>query len=131
MRACSALLLRYRADRGQFSCEVILHLFGLKLRYPDKVHLIRGNHECSSVSPGARRPGRHGVRRYIEDPFACHVSVSGSMVRLHVMYLWVDLRFLSSVRPCQVFVGKHALVSTLQVFVGKFSDFHPSAFAVC
>ncbi|CAM9189634.1 unnamed protein product, partial [Laminaria digitata] len=40
----------YVADRGQFSCEVILHLFALKLRYSDKVHLIRGNHECSSVS---------------------------------------------------------------------------------
>ena len=38
------------ADRGQFSCEVILHLFALKLRHPNKVFMIRGNHECSSVS---------------------------------------------------------------------------------
>ncbi|CAM9874771.1 unnamed protein product, partial [Sphacelaria rigidula] len=37
-------------DRGQFSCEVILHLFALKLRHPNKVFLIRGNHECSAVS---------------------------------------------------------------------------------
>lgn len=41
---------RRLSDRGQFSCEVILHLFALKLRHPDKVYLIRGNHECSSVS---------------------------------------------------------------------------------
>lgn len=39
----------YSPDRGQFSCEVILHLFALKLRHPDKVFLIRGNHECSAV----------------------------------------------------------------------------------
>lgn len=43
------MLALYGADRGQFSCEVILHLFALKLRHPDKVYLIRGNHECSSV----------------------------------------------------------------------------------
>lgn len=60
---CSSLVVatpvrssaRERADRGQFSCEVILHLFALKLRYPDKVHLIRGNHECSSVSKEASK----------------------------------------------------------------------------
>ncbi|CAN0171656.1 unnamed protein product [Scytosiphon promiscuus] len=44
------LFLGDYVDRGQFSCEVILHLFALKLRHPDKVFLIRGNHECSSVS---------------------------------------------------------------------------------
>eukprot|EP00752_Nemacystus_decipiens_P014748 g13131.t1 len=44
------LFLGDYVDRGQFSCEVILHLFALKLRHPGKVFLIRGNHECSSVS---------------------------------------------------------------------------------
>ncbi|CAN0043368.1 unnamed protein product [Ectocarpus sp. 6 AP-2014] len=44
------LFLGDYVDRGQFSCEVILHLFALKLRHPKNVFLIRGNHECSSVS---------------------------------------------------------------------------------
>ncbi|CEG44961.1 serine threonine-protein phosphatase 2b catalytic [Plasmopara halstedii] len=37
-------------DRGAFSCEVILYLLLLKLRFSDKVVLLRGNHECESIS---------------------------------------------------------------------------------
>lgn len=32
-------------DRGKFSLEVIVLLFSLKLRHPDRVCLVRGNHE--------------------------------------------------------------------------------------
>lgn len=38
-------------DRGSFSVEVILTLFGFKLLYPDHFHLLRGE-EGSTVSPG-------------------------------------------------------------------------------
>ncbi len=37
-------------DRGVFSCEVILYLLLLKVRYPTKVTLLRGNHECETIS---------------------------------------------------------------------------------
>lgn len=66
------LCLLSRSDRGQFSCEVILHLFALKLRYPDKVHLIRGNHECSSVSQQSDR--YHGISSHAMPTFARNVS---------------------------------------------------------
>ncbi|TYZ66903.1 hypothetical protein PybrP1_002078 [[Pythium] brassicae (nom. inval.)] len=37
-------------DRGAFSCEVILFLLLLKVTYPTKVFLLRGNHECETIS---------------------------------------------------------------------------------
>lgn len=40
-------------DRGSFSVEVILTLFGFKLLYPDHFHLLRGELEAA----GARISG--------------------------------------------------------------------------
>ena len=37
-------------DRGCFSCEVLLGILALKIQFPGLIHLIRGNHECSSVT---------------------------------------------------------------------------------
>ncbi|KAJ1455441.1 Metallo-dependent phosphatase-like protein [Pelagophyceae sp. CCMP2097] len=37
-------------DRGARGCEVLLYLLLLKLRYPDRVHLLRGNHECRALT---------------------------------------------------------------------------------
>jgi serine/threonine-protein phosphatase PP1 catalytic subunit len=37
-------------DRGNNSLEVIALLFALKIKYPNNVFLIRGNHECSSIN---------------------------------------------------------------------------------
>lgn len=37
-------------DRGSYSCEVIILLYGLKVLYPQAVHLNRGNHEARDMN---------------------------------------------------------------------------------
>jgi hypothetical protein len=36
-------------DRGDFSLEVILFLFTLTCKYPDRFFLLWGNHECPDL----------------------------------------------------------------------------------
>jgi len=37
-------------NRGRQSCEVICLLFALKVRYPQQVIILRGNHECQAIT---------------------------------------------------------------------------------
>ena len=44
------LFLGDYVDRGPYGPEVILYLLTLKVRYPDKVVLMRGNHESREMT---------------------------------------------------------------------------------
>ena len=80
-------------DRGYNSIETILFLMCLKVRYPDRITLLRGNHECRQITQVygfydecLKKYGSINVWRYCTDVFdymSLAVVIEGSIFCVH------------------------------------------------
>jgi serine/threonine-protein phosphatase 2B catalytic subunit len=68
------LFLGDYVDRGNFGTEVCLYLFALKLRDPAQVYLLRGNHECRTLTQHFNFR-RECVHKYGPDTWELFMSV--------------------------------------------------------
>ena len=85
-------------DRGFYSVETFLLLLALKVRYPDRITLIRGNHESRQITQVygfydecLRKYGSVNVWRYCTDVFDYLRCVRGGGVLSWVGYLFVGV----------------------------------------
>ena len=69
-------------DRGYYSLETFTQLLCMKAKYPDRITLLRGNHESRQITQVYGFYGETSVS--IGHPLACDVVAYGYVVHVHV-----------------------------------------------
>lgn len=86
-------------DRGSFSCEILCALLLLKVIFPERILLLRGNHECSETA-------RHNT--FYKELFTKYDRSTASRLYLRFVEMFYALPLAVVVNDCAIVV--HACV---------------------